>query len=231
MSEKLQIPKHVAIIMDGNGRWAQNKGLARTEGHREGLNTLRKTIEFASVQGVMFLSVYAFSTENWKRPKKEVKFLMDLFSFFVDKEVQQLQAKKIKIKVLGDRQSLNKKTVEKIQWAEDLTKDNKQMQVNFLFNYGSRQELLQAVNKYLSEDFGVVDEESFSKKLYTCDIPDPDLIIRTGGDYRLSNFLLWQAAYTELYFTPVLWPDFSDKDFVLALEDYSRRQRRFGGVK
>ncbi len=236
MSESIQMPTHVAIIMDGNGRWAQKRGLPRTAGHKAGAETLRKMVEFAAQSGIEFLTCYAFSTENWKRPKTEVSFLMTLLSTYLEKEAKDLAKNGIRLKVLGDTQGLSSKLQKQIQKAEEITAKGTRLQLNLAINYGGQQEILAACQKFAVEvEQGLtkpneITIEKFESLLTTQNIPNPDLLIRPGGDYRISNFLLWQLAYTELWFSPILWPDFSEKEFELALENFKNRERRFGGV-
>ena len=236
MSESIQMPTHVAIIMDGNGRCAQKRGLPRTAGHKAGAETLRKMVEFAAQSGIEFLTCYAFSTENWKRPKTEVSFLMTLLSTYLEKEAKDLAKNGIRLKVLGDTQGLSSKLQKQIQKAEEITAKGTRLQLNLAINYGGQQEILAACQKFAVEvEQGLskpneITIEKFESLLTTQNIPNPDLLIRPGGDYRISNFLLWQLAYTELWFSPILWPDFSEKEFELALENFKNRERRFGGV-
>ena len=236
MSESIQMPTHVAIIMDGNGRWAQKRGLPRTAGHKAGAETLRKMVEFAAQSGIEFLTCYAFSTENWKRPKTEVSFLMTLLSTYLEKEAKDLAKNGIRLKVLGDTQGLSSKLQKQIQKAEEITAKGTRLQLNLAINYGGQQEILAACQKFAVEvEQGLskpneITIEKLESLLTTRNIPNPDLLIRPGGDYRISNFLLWQLAYTELWFSPILWPDFSEKEFELALENFKNRERRFGGV-
>ena len=224
------LPQHVAMIMDGNGRWAQDKGLPRTLGHKEGVKALKKTVENAYSLGIKYLSMYVFSSENWRRPKDEVDFLMKLFETLLKKEVAALHKNKVKVRFLGDVSVLSKSLQEKIVWAETLTANNANLHLNLLVNYGGRQEIIHAVNALLDQGVVSVSEADISAHLYSFDSPDPDLIIRTGGDTRLSNFLLWQAAYSEIWVTPVCWPDFNLSLFEQALVDFASRDRRFGGL-
>ena len=236
MSELIQMPAHVAIIMDGNGRWAQKRGLPRTAGHKAGAETLRKMVEFAAQSGIEFLTCYAFSTENWKRPKTEVSFLMTLLSTYLEKEAKDLAKNGIRLKVLGDMQGLSSKLQKQIIKAEEITAKGTRLQLNLAINYGGQQEILMACQKFAMEvEQGLskpnaITVEKFESLLTTQNIPNPDLLIRPGGDYRISNFLLWQLAYTELWFSPILWPDFTEKDFAIALDSFRNRERRFGGV-
>jgi undecaprenyl diphosphate synthase len=218
----MTIPNHIAIIMDGNGRWAKSKGLPRTAGHAKGAETLRKIIAQCSRQGVGYLTIFAFSAENWQRPKAEVGFLMELLSRQLKSQIGDLHKNGIRLKVIGERNKLNGDIKKDIENAEKLTAKNKGLVLQIGLSYGSRQELAQAVKKSQG-DVGL-----FEKSLYTQGVPDPDLLIRTGGERRVSNFLLWQIAYTELYFSDKLWPEFTKKDLQAAIKDYSRRERRYG---
>lgn len=232
------IPKHIAIIMDGNGRWAKHRGLPRNAGHSAGANVITKIAEACGDLGVKYLTVYAFSTENWSRPKEEVDYLMDLFSEYFDKIYNDKRNKDIKIKVIGQIDSLPEKLKEKIIKIENLTKDNIKLQLNLAINYGGRDEIIKAIKeiakeileKQDKEAIEKIDSDTFEKHLYTKDMPDPEVIIRTSGEMRLSNFLLYQAAYSEFWFTNVLWPDFTKEHLMEAIFDYQRRHRRFGGI-
>lgn len=224
------LPQHVAFIMDGNGRWAKEKGLPRTYGHKEGVKALKKTIENAYALGLKYVSMYVFSSENWRRPKDEVAFLMKMLESLIKKEVTALHKNKVKVRFLGDLTALSPALQDKIKWAETLTQNNTHLQLNLLVNYGGRQEILHAVNALIDQGAISVSEADISRNLYSFDSPDPDLIIRTGGDTRLSNFLLWQAAYAELWVTPVCWPDFDRTLLEQALADFAARDRRFGGL-
>lgn len=233
-SEKL--PLHIAIIMDGNGRWAQRRLLPRTMGHRAGMSTLKEIVRACSDLGVKVLTVYAFSTENWKRPWEEVDYLMKLLVEFLRKEINELHQNQVRIKVLGNYSNLPLECQSEIEDALQITRDNPGLLLNIALNYGSRQEILAAV-KVLARKVAageiepdVINEETFSGLLYTKDIPDPDLLIRTAGEMRISNFLLWQIAYTELWITECLWPDFSKDDLLQAVWDYQQRDRKFGGL-
>lgn len=230
------LPAHVAIIMDGNGRWAKSKNKPRLYGHKTGVETIRNVVTLASQWGIKVLTLYAFSTENWKRPKAEVNGLMKLFGDYLKKEVQSLHENQVRLCIIGRRDVLAPSLVQLIEDAETLTKDNKGMILNVAVNYGGRLEVLDAVRS-LAEKVKEgqlqpeeIDERVLQESLYTKDIPDPDLIIRTSGELRLSNFLIWQCAYSELWFTSVLWPDFTEEVFKEALDDYCSRKRRFGGV-
>jgi undecaprenyl diphosphate synthase len=225
-------PRHVAIIMDGNGRWAASRGLSRQAGHRAGAENIRRVIETLGRYGVEVLTLYAFSTENWSRPKREVSALIRLIGHFIDKELQALHENGVRLRHVGKLDPLSADLRRRVEDAERLTAGNDRITVNIAFNYGGRQEILDAV-KRLVED-GVrpddVNEELFSSYLYTAGLPDPDLTVRTAGELRLSNFLLWQSAYAEYYATPVYWPDFDEQEIERALLEYARRQRRFGGA-
>jgi len=226
------VPAHVAVIMDGNGRWARKRGLPRTAGHRAGMKALKAVVRAAPELGIRYLTVYAFSTENWKRPTEEVGFLMDLMTEMMKREIRELHGAGVRIRILGDLSAIPEKTLQAVREGVELTRDNTGLQLNIAFNYGGRQEILSAVRTALDRSPGPeeITEDYFSRLLYTGDIPDPDLVIRTSGELRISNFLLWQIAYAELYVTDVLWPDFGREDLVLALQDYQARGRRFGGI-
>lgn len=232
------VPKHISIIMDGNGRWATARQMPRTAGHRQGVEALREIIETAVKLNIEHLTLYAFSTENWKRPESEVRALMSLMVEFLQKEIENLHKNEIRVNMLGQLQGLPQDAAYEIQKSMELTKNNKGLQVNIAINYGSRAEIVQAVRK-LCRDVNQnklkpdeISEDLFSKYLETGGIPDPDLMIRTGGEYRLSNFLLYQSAYTELLFTKkqILWPDFNSRKFLEAIYEYQNRKRRYGGI-
>lgn len=230
------VPRHVAIIMDGNGRWATARGLPRTEGHRQGLEALRCTIRHAGEIGIDYLTIFSFSSENWSRPEPEVSFLMGLLRRFVQRDLREIHKSNVVIKVIGDRISLDPGIRSLLEQAEGLTRNNTGMTLVVAFNYGSRNEIARAARQ-LADDIAAgrllpeeVTEDSISDRLDTRGIPDPDLIIRTSGELRLSNFLMWQAAYSEFHFSQVHWPDFDEAAFELALSDYGGRERRFGGI-
>ncbi len=227
--KELTIPNHVAIIMDGNGRWAKKKGLPRTLGHKEGIKALKRTIKDAYALGIKYLTAYVFSTENWKRPKEEVEFLMAILDKLIVKEVNELHLRGVKVKFLGELNDLSDALKKKIIWAEELTNSNTKMQLNLLVNYGSRQEIAGAIKKLINNNEEIT-ESNISNNLYTSGIPDPELIIRTGGENRLSNFLLWQAAYSEIWITPEYWPEFNKQLLMAAIEHFSTIDRRFGGL-
>ena len=228
-------PEHVAIIMDGNGRWAQARGLPRLAGHRAGVDALRQTVRVASEAGVSWLTVYAFSSENWSRPQAEVNDLMGLLRIFIRRDLAELHHSGVRIRIVGDRVGLQKDIAALLAEAETLTAQNKRLNLVIAFNYGGRDEIVRTVRALAQRvlDGGIaveaIGEAAFTGALDTAGMPDPDLVIRTSGEMRLSNFLLWQAAYAELVFLPCLWPDFSKADFLEALATFEARSRRFGG--
>ena len=229
-----KVPKHIAIIMDGNGRWAKKRGLPRIAGHREGINSVREITRICGEVGVKYLTLYTFSTENWNRPKTEVRALMTLLLGSIKKEVKELHKNNVKFSTIGNIESLPRGTVKGLQNAIDLTMNNTGLNLVLALNYGSRQEIMRAVKNISREvEKGVIDrksinEEFFSSYLYTNDYPDPDFLIRTSGELRISNFLLWQCAYTEMYLTETYWPSFRKHDLFKAILDYQSRERRFG---
>jgi undecaprenyl diphosphate synthase len=231
-SNTLKIPEHIAIIMDGNGRWAQKRKLPRIEGHRRGAISLREAVKACIELGVKYLTVYAFSTENWKRPKEEINFLMRLLSSTIEKEVDELDKNKIRVRFLGRISMLPEKLQEKIRFAEERTKNNGRLNLNIMLSYGGRTELIDAVKSVVKNNIisDRIDEDLISRSLYTAGMPDPDLLIRTAGEMRVSNFMLWQIAYSEIWVSDVLWPDFRKKHLVEAISDYSGRIRKFGGL-
>lgn len=228
------VPKHIAIIMDGNGRWAKARGLPRTFGHKKGAEALGDLLKSVGEMGVEYLTVYAFSAENWKRPAIEISELMGLLKYYLHHELKRIHEQNIRLKIIGDRTDLDKEICHQIEDAEILTAGNTGLTLLIALSYGSRQELLRAVRTLAArvekgEFFAnAITEEMLISVLDTQKIPDPDLLIRTGGEQRLSNFLLWQSAYTELWFTPVLWPDFTNDTLKEAIHDYATRERRFG---
>ena len=263
--DELVIPKHIAIIMDGNGRWAKERGKIRLEGHRAGANSLEKILTYTGDIGVKYLTVYAFSTENWKRPEKEVKGLMDLFAKYLDKEKKNLKKQGVRLLVTGSKENISQKLLKKIEETENYLADCEKIVFNIAFNYGGRREIVDAVNKILetkllNEISGVVSEqfnnennglnvtekvvngfankkenlkiteEEFSKFMYRPEIPDPELVIRTSGEFRISNFLLWEVAYSEFYITDVYWPDFDENELDKAILSFNKRDRRYGGL-
>ncbi len=225
-------PRHVSIIMDGNGRWAKQHGLPRLGGHRAGVENIRRVAEVFAEYKLKYLTLFAFSTENWGRPQREVKGLLQILEERIDQEVEFLHDKNIRVCHLGRLDRLSRKLQQKIRGAIELTTNNSRMTLSIAFDYGGRGEILDAVRRLLTDKVspGDIDETLFKEYLYLPGIPDPDLIIRTGGEIRLSNFLLWQAAYSELYFTEVLWPDFGRTEIEKAVAAYSQRQRRFGEI-
>ncbi|MDZ7844876.1 MAG: isoprenyl transferase [Anaerolineales bacterium] len=227
------IPQHVAIIMDGNGRWAAERGLPRLAGHRAGTENLRTIIEASVEFGIEYLTIFAFSTENWKRPRQEIQGLMTIFKNMLDRELQNLHENGVQLRHLGKLDKIESKLRKKVLEAIDLTKENQKLVLNVAFNYGGRDEIVQAVRQILAEGYQLdeVDADLISNHLYTTDTPDPDLIIRTSGEYRCSNFLIWQGAYAEWYFTPTYWPAFGKEDYLQAISEYSERDRRFGEIK
>lgn len=230
------IPQHVAIIMDGNGRWAKQRNMPRTMGHKAGVETIRRIVKEADRLGIKYITLYAFSTENWKRPKEEVNALMKLLVQYLKSEVAELHKNGVVLKVLGDIEALQKECKKEIEDSIELTKNNTGLVLNVAFNYGGRDEIIKAVKNIVVDvqsekiDKENINQELFSEYLYTKDSPDPDLIIRPSGEQRISNFLLWQCAYSEFWYSNVNWPDFSEKDLQQAIYDYQNRDRRYGGV-
>lgn len=229
-----KLPRHIAIIMDGNGRWAQQRRLPRAVGHKEGVKAVRKTVDFCARNNIEVLTLFAFSSENWRRPADEVSILMELFVATLQRETQKLHENGIRLRFIGDRTAFSQKLQDKIAEAENKTAQNTVMTVLVAANYGGKWDITQAVRR-IAEQVAAgellpadIDEAVLQQNLATADLPEPDLFIRTGGETRISNFLLWQLAYTELYFTPMLWPDFDEQALTEALRDYGRRQRRFG---
>ena len=222
------IPRHIAIIMDGNGRWAKQKGLPRIAGHREGAESLRAVLKACAEFGVRYLTVYAFSTENWQRPQEEVDFLMSLFSETIDREIEGLMENQVKLNFLGRISGFPPELQKKMKDSMERTRENDRVTLNVMVNYGGRAEIADAVQAILDEGRRTIDEAGFAKFLYTKDVPDPDLLIRTASEMRVSNFLLWQIAYAEIYVTPVLWPDFRKEQLAAALADFQKRTRKFG---
>tara|TARA_Y100001970_G_scaffold294270_1_gene449529 strand:+ start:6374 stop:7093 length:720 start_codon:yes stop_codon:yes gene_type:complete len=228
-----KLPRHIAIIMDGNGRWAKSKNKNRMIGHKEGVKALKNIIKTCININIECLSAYTFSTENWKRPETEVSFLMNLLEIMIEKEIKNLKEKNVKVNIIGNKEKLSKKLIKKIELLESKTNNCTGMILNLMINYGSRDEIINAVNqikndKNLSDK--TITEEIFQKNLYTQTLPDPEIVIRTSGEKRISNFMLWQISYSELYFTDTLWPDFSQKELLAILTDYQDRNRRFGGL-
>ena len=235
--DKTNIPKHIAIIMDGNGRWAKSKGQERTFGHRNAISAVRNAIAACTKADVEYLTLYTFSTENWKRPQDEVDFLMNLFSEYIDKEIDELETNNIVIRFIGEIEKLSTKLQDKFEFAQSRTAKNTGCVLNIAVNYGSRAEIVRAV-KIIGNDLkndkitvDEIDESLISSCLYTKGQPDPDLVIRPSGDIRISNFLLWQIAYAEFWFTDINWPDFKPEHLLTAIKYYQSRERRFGGLK
>lgn len=230
------IPKHIAIIMDGNGRWAKRRNLPRTFGHKAGVETIRRIIKECNRLGVKYLTLYAFSTENWKRPKDEVNALMSLLIEYLKQEFDELNSNGVVINYIGDISKLPKACQEELIKAKKNTINNKGVVMNLALNYGGRAEIIAAINKFISENKNknikdiTINEEDLEKYLYTSGMPDPDIIIRPSGEQRLSNFLLWQCAYSEFWYSDILWPDFTENDLHKAIYDYQNRDRRFGGI-
>jgi undecaprenyl diphosphate synthase len=234
--EMENIPTHIAIIMDGNGRWARMRNLPRLIGHKQGVKTVKKIVSSCSRLGVKYLTLYAFSTENWKRPKIEVQGLMRLLKEFLRKEIEEMDKNNVRLMTIGDISKLPEFARQELKIAKQTLNDNKGLTVILALNYGAKSEIIDAIKRFSKDCMNGIlnpenlDENIFSKYLYTAGLPDPDLLIRTSGQMRISNFLLWQTSYTELYFTDKLWPDFDEEDLTLAIEDYSKRKRRFGGL-
>ena len=232
MSVANPVPRHVAIIMDGNGRWAESQGKLRIEGHRAGLASLREVLDAFGERGVEFVTLYAFSTENWRRPLDEVEGLMQLLAEAIDDQAADLHARGIRILHLGRMDRLDERLASSIRRTVDLTRHNTGLTLSVAFDYGGRDELIEAIREIVRQGHRAddIDEDLVRRSLYTAEVPDPDLLVRTGGEFRLSNFLLWQTAYAEFYSTPVLWPDFGRPDVDAALDAYAARERRFGTV-
>ena len=231
---ELKIPKHVAIIMDGNGRWAKEKGKIRLEGHKAGAENIEKILEESIKLGIKYLTVYAFSTENWKRPEKEVKGLMELFSGFLSSKRKTLKKQGVRLLVTGSKEGVSNSLLKKIEETEKYLESEDKIVFNIAFNYGGRKEITDAINKILSDEKReagkTVTEEDVAKYMYRPDIPDPELVIRTSGAFRISNFLLWEIAYSEFYITNVYWPDFDEEEYNKAVLSFNRRDRRYGGL-
>jgi undecaprenyl diphosphate synthase len=224
------VPNHVAIIMDGNGRWAKQRGLPRTEGHRQGTENLRRILRAAVEFGIPIMTIYAFSTENWKRPRAEIQVLMSILEMVIDRELEELNQQGVQLRHIGELDGIPQALQKKIHEAKEKTKHNTRLILNVAFNYGGRDEIIRAVRQIVRDGIPAdqIDEALISSYMYTSPLPDPDLIIRTSGEIRLSNFLVWQGTYAEYYFTPVYWPDFDREELLKALVEYSHRTRRFG---
>jgi undecaprenyl diphosphate synthase len=233
MKKITRLPNHIAFIMDGNGRWAEQRGLPRLEGHRAGIENTRSVIKYLGEEHhIKYITLYSFSTENWNRPKDEVNGLLNILEESIEKETMELHKRGVKMRHLGHLERLPQNLKLAINRAVELSKDNTEMTLNFAFDYGGRMEIVDAVRSIIAAGIppNDIDEKLFSNYLYTAGLPEVDLVVRTGGDLRISNFLLWQSAYSEYYFTNVLWPDFNTKEVEKALISYSQRQRRFGGL-
>lgn len=232
MIPKETVPRHVAIIMDGNGRWAKKRFLPRLLGHKAGVKAIERTVRAADALGIQYVSLYAFSTENWKRPEKEVSGLMSIFRFVLRRKVDEMKRENVRLRFSGFRDGMPQDIVELMEWAEEETKGNSGLTLVPCLNYGGRQEILHAVEKLLEDGARPpLTEERFREYLYLPDLPDPDLIVRTSGESRLSNFWLWQSTYSELYFTDTLWPDFDGKELENAVKYFAKRERRYGALK
>ena len=226
----LKVPTHVSIIMDGNGRWAKRRGLPRYEGHKEGAKALEKILTFASDLGIQWLSVFAFSTENWRRPKEEIEVIMSLLVEYINTKLDKLLEKNIRLRFMGRLNQLSDETLQSIKKGEEATKECNGMNFVITLNYSGRAEIIDAINKILKDKKESISIDEFKNYLYIPEMPEPDLLIRTSGELRISNYMLWELAYTELYFTDVLWPDFNEEEFLKALYSYQFRERRFGSV-
>jgi undecaprenyl diphosphate synthase len=228
-----RIPEHIAVIMDGNGRWAKQRNLPRVEGHREGSNSVREIVEASARLGIRYLTLYAFSKENWKRPKREVSTLWKLLEDYLKKEYKVLEEKNLCLRVVGERNEIPSSVRMDLEKVENLTRNNSRMTINLALNYGGRSEIVEAVKRICQDktvDISLLDEATFSRFLFTHPCPDPDLLIRTSGELRISNFLLWQIAYTEIWTTEVLWPDFRKKHLLQAVVEFQKRERRYGDI-
>lgn len=237
MSHSAIQPKHIAIIMDGNGRWAKSRGLPRTAGHKKGIDATKAVVKHAGEIGIEYLTLFAFSTENWNRPDSEINDLMSLLRFYLKSEAAELHKNNVRLRVVGFRERLSKDIVTMIENVEAMTVENTGLNLTIALDYGSRQEILHAVQNVIAAQATIHDEalkiteQEFSKHLLTSDLPDPDLLIRTSGEQRISNFMLWQCAYSEFYFTDIPWPDFTPEEFNKAITCFNNRERRFGGLE
>lgn len=236
----MQVPQHIAIILDGNGRWARKRGLPRTAGHAAGAENFRKIATYCKNIGVKYLTVYAFSTENWSRPEEEVRTIMKLLDRYLHEAIETMERDNIRMKILGDVSALSESLQREIEETNEISSRYEGFQANICLNYGGRAEIVHAAKRYAADVLAAavdgstsidLDEKAFSDYMYSANIPDPDLLIRPGGEKRISNFLLWQCAYSEFYFTDVLWPDFSTEELDRAMEEFNHRERRYGGVK
>ena len=230
-----RLPSHIAVIMDGNGRWASGKGVPKLSGHKAGMEALKKIVRKSGEIGLKYLTVYAFSTENWKRSEEEVGGIFQILVYYMEREIKEIHRQNVKVNILGDYSVIPKKAEKSVREAVELTKNNTGLQFNIALNYGGRDEITRAVKKIADEVINGsmtvedIDESAVAGMLYTAGMPDPDLIIRTSGELRLSNFLLWQSAYSEFYFTDCLWPDFDEEQYLEAIRNYQHRKRNFGG--
>ncbi len=235
--DRKKLPRHIAIIMDGNGRWALRRGMSRSYGHRAGVESLRDIVKVCSELKVKILTVYAFSTENWKRPREEVDILMDLLVEYFNREIEELNKNRVRVSPIGRLHELPPATLEALKMGAERTRGNDGLILNVAFNYGGRQEIVDTVRAVVADvlsgklSAADIEERAISERLYTAGQPDPDLLIRPAGDFRISNFLLWQLAYTEFWISPVMWPDFRRIDLINAILEFQRRERRFGGLK
>lgn len=232
----LCIPRHLGVTMDGNGRWAAARGKPRTDGHSEGVKALRRLVEYCIIYGIEYLTVFSFSSENWSRPAGEIRFIFSLLHRFVESDLETLQRNNVRVRVIGSRQRLDKNILSLIERVETRTAHCTGLKLQVAFNYGGRHEIVDAARELARKvrdgelPLDSIDEQVFANALSTAEFPDPDVILRTSGEYRFSNFLIWQAAYAELVFVDTLWPDFDETVFIKVLEDYSRRERRYGGI-
>mgnify|MGYP001437507538 FL=1 len=235
--DKLRLPQHIAIIMDGNGRWGTKRGLPRSHGHNKGVTVLKNIIKLSKKLGIKVLTVYAFSTENWSRPIEEVNFLLNLFDKVLQKELDEINKESIRLNFIGDLSPFPENLKQLISESEEITINNKELTLNVCMNYGGRQELVKVAKELAKQSLSgkikpeEIDEKLFESELYTREFSDPELLIRTSGEKRISNFLLWQLAYSEIYITQVLWPEFNEIEFLKAIIDYQSRNRRFGGIE
>ena len=227
---KDNVPNHIAIIMDGNGRWAKKRGMIRTEGHKRGVQALEKILKYSDEIGVKYLSVYAFSTENWNRPKLEVETILMLFNKYLKYKFKDFMEQNVRLVISGSRERLSKSLNETVDEITDKLKNNTGIVLNICFNYGGRLDILESMKKTL-ENGEEITEENISKNLYNSFIPDPDLLIRTGGEFRVSNYMLWQIAYSEIYVSNVLWPDFNEEELDKSIKSFNNRDRRFGNIE
>lgn len=233
MTDRSNIPTHIAIIMDGNGRWAKKRLMPRSVGHKAGADMLKRIVKKCNDLGVKYLTVYAFSTENWKRPSEEVSLLMGLIVTYLQREVKEMNENNVRIRAIGDIEKLPQKAYEELKKSMDITKDNTGVVFSLALNYGFRDDLSHAIKNMMKDNIAIddIDDDTVKKYLYTSYMPDPDLIIRTGGEIRLSNFMLYEASYSEFYFCDTLWPEFDEEELCKAIYEYQQRDRRFGNVK